>query len=226
MRDVNDLSEVELEVLRVNGRYLAEVVERFGLCPWAERARREGQVESRVFQQVSPDLFEPSLTALSDLARAPHIEVGLFLYPCLELGRLDFEHFVRRLRQLETERHEVGTEPFAMAAFHPDAQANLEDPERLIPFLRRSPYPSIQVVRMSALERVRGGDEGTAYWDFQLLGAPGIHKPSPIPMRERVARANLKTVLEVGVAAVDAAVGEVFADRDRTRARLTLPKRA
>jgi hypothetical protein len=226
MRFVSEPSELEREVLRVNGRYLDEVVERFGLCPWAERARREGQVESRVFQHNSAEIFEPSLAALSELARLDRVEVGLFLYPFLDLTRLDFEHFVRRLRTLETERHELGTEPFAMAAFHPDARAHLEDPERLIPFLRRSPYPTIQVVRLSALERVRGGDEGTAYWDLELLSGPEIRKPSPIPLRERIARANLNTVLEVGVPALEAAIGEVLADRDRTRARLTLLKRA
>jgi hypothetical protein len=226
MLGVNEPSELEREVLRVNGRYLDEVVERFGLCPWAERARREGQVETEVFQQDSAEIFEPSLAALSALSLLASVEVGLFLYPFLDLTRLDFEQFVRRLRALETERHELGTQPFAMAAFHPDAQAHLDDPERLIPFLRRSPYPTIQVVRLSALERVRGGNEGTAYWDLELLSAPAIHKPSPIPLRERIARANLKTVLEVGVPAFETAIGEVLADRDRTRARLLLLKRA
>jgi hypothetical protein len=80
------------------------------------------------------------------------------------------------------------------------------------------------VVRLSALARVRGA-EGTAYWDIQLLG-PKIHEPTAVPVRERVARANLKTVLEVGVAAFDAAVGDILADRDRTHARLSLAKRA
>jgi hypothetical protein len=224
MPSVTDITELEREVLRVNARYLDEVVERFGLCPWADRARREGQVSSWVFQQDSPEIFDASLAALSELARSPHVEVGLFLYPFLELARLDFEHFVRRLRVLETERHQVGTEPFAMAAFHPDAEPKLDDPERLIPYLRRSPYPTIQVIRLSALERVRGGEEGTAFWDLELLRTPGFHQPSPAPLRERIARANLKTVLEVGISAFQAAVGEVLADRDRTRPRLMLLK--
>lgn len=223
---MSGLSEVEREVLRVNGRYLSEVVERFRLCPWAERARRDGSVKTSIFQQNSPEIFEPSCSALSALDSASEIEVGLLLYPYLDLSRLDFEHFVRRLRTLEADRHEVGAELFAMAAFHPDAEPHLDDPERLIPYLRRSPYPTIQVVRLSTLERVRGGDEGTAYWDIQLLGSPGIHDPSPIPLRERIARANLKTVLEAGVPAFEAAFNDILADRDRTSARLGLAKRA
>jgi hypothetical protein len=226
MASVTDPGEVEREVLRVNERYLDEVVDRFSLCPWADRARREGQVKSWVFQDNSPEIFEPSLAALHALAELSHVEVGLFIYPLVGLSRLDFEQFVRRLRALESARHELGTEPFAMAAFHPDAEPYLDDPERLIPYLRRSPYPTIQVIRRSALERVRGGDEGTEYWDLDLIAAQGMRRPSPVPLRERVARANLKTVLEVGVGTVAAAVQAVLDDRDETHIRLTSPKRA
>ena len=66
----------------------------------------------------------------------------------------------------------VGESPFAMAAFHPDAAADLDDPERLIPFLRRTPDPTIQLVRQEALERVRGRHpQGTAFVDPQLFSA-------------------------------------------------------
>lgn len=223
---MSDPGEVEREVLRVNDRYLDEVVDRFSLCPWADRARREGQVKSWVFTQDSPEIFEPSLVALSDLAALPTVEVGLYLYPFVGLSRLEFEHFVRRLRALEGGRHELGTEPFAMAAFHPEAEPHLEDPERLIPYLRRSPYPTIQVIRRSALERVRGGEEGTQYWDLEHIASHGLRHPTPVPLRERVARANLKTVLEVGVGTVEAAVQAVLDDRDRTHVRLTSRKRS
>jgi hypothetical protein len=149
------------------------------------------------------------------------VEVALFLYPLLDLGRLDFEHFVRRLRTFDTDRHEVGSAPFAMAAFHPDAEPNLDDPERLVPFLRRSPYPTVQLVRRTALDRVRGrSDEGTAYWDLELLSSPSLQKPEPPPLRERIARANLATVLEVGVTAVEAVIRDILRDRDETRLRL------
>ena len=41
--------ELEQETLRLNGRYLDEVVERFVLCPWAASSRRDGQVAECVF---------------------------------------------------------------------------------------------------------------------------------------------------------------------------------
>ena len=221
MSDVSDADDIEREALRLNRRYLSEVVERFTLCPFAERSRREGQVKECVFQQESAEIFEPSLSGISALWPHEKVEVALFMYPLLNLGRLDFEHFVRRLRTFDTDRHEVGTAPFAMAAFHPDAEPRLEDPERLVPFLRRSPYPTIQLVRRTALDRVRGStDEGTAYWDLELLSSPWRQKPEPTPLRERIARANLATVLEVGVTAVEAVMKDIFRDRDETHQRL------
>jgi hypothetical protein len=220
-------SELEREVLRLNRRYLDEVVEAFALCPWALRARLDGQVSERVFTHESPDFFAESLSALGALAREIDVEIGLFIYPRLRLSRLDFEHFVRRLRTIDEERHPVGEVPLAMAAFHPDAEPDLEEPERLIPYLRRSPYPTIQVVRRTALDRVRGGtDEGTAYLDLSLVGSLDVHQPVSPPLRERIARANLATVKRVGKDTLEAAYVDILRDRDETEARLARGKGA
>jgi hypothetical protein len=220
-------TEFEREVLRLNRRYLDEVVEAFALCPWALRSRLDGQVSESVFIHESPEFFAESLDALSVLARNSNLEIGLFIYPRLRLSRLDFEHFVRRLRAHDEERHPLGEVPLAMAAFHPDAEPDLEDAERLIPYLRRSPYPTIQVVRRTALDRVRGGsDEGTAYLDLSLLTTLDMHRPAPPPLRERIARANLATVKRVGKDTVQAALVDIFRDRDETEARLARGKGA
>jgi hypothetical protein len=220
-------TELEREVLRLNRRYLDEVVEAFALCPWALRARLDGQVIERVFAHESPDFFAESLDALSALVERETLEIGLFIYPRLRLSRLDFEHFVRRLRAYDEERYPVGEVPIAMAAFHPDAEPDLEDAERLVPYLRRSPYPTIQVVRRTALERVRGGaDEGTAYLDPSLMASLDVHQPVSPPLRERIARANLATVKRVGKDTVEAALRDILRDRDETEARLADAKGA
>jgi hypothetical protein len=220
-------SELEREVLRLNRRYLDEVVERFALCPWALRARLDGQVRERVLVHDSPDFFAESLDELGELARDAVLEIGLFIYPRLRLSRLDFEHFVRRLRAFDEERHPAGEVPMAMAAFHPDAEPDLEEPERLVPYLRRSPYPTIQVVRRTALDRVRGGtDEGTAYLDLSLVASLDVHQPVSPPLRERIARANLATVKRVGKDTLEAAYVDILRDRDETEARLARGKGA
>jgi hypothetical protein len=226
---VNGAHDIELErqVLRLNRRYLDEVVEAFALCPWALRARLDGQVSERVFAHESPEFFAESLDALGALSERETIEVGLFIYPRLRLSRLEFEHFVRRLRALDEARYEVGEVPLAMAAFHPDAEPDLDDAERLIPYLRRSPYPTIQVVRRAALDRVRGGaDEGTAYLDLSLVASLDVHQPVSPPLRERIARANLATVRRVGKDTLEAAFRDILRDRDETEERLARDKRA
>jgi len=224
---VTPTDELEHETLRLNRRYLVEVVERFVLCPWARSARLDGHVAECVFQQESPDNFAPSLTTIDTLSERLEIEVALFIYPRLDLGRLDFEHFARGLRVLDAERYEPGQAPFAMAAFHPDATPQLDDPERLIPFLRRSPYPTLQVVRTSSLERVRGDEtEGTAFLDLDLLGMTGLTAPSGPTLRERIAKRNLDTVRAAGVENVEHVLADIFQDRDRTDERLQGRKRA
>lgn len=219
---------IERETLRLNRRYLSEVVERFVLCPWAASSRRDGHVGERVLQQKSPHDLASSLATIDEVAARAELEVVLFIYPCLDLGRLDFEHFARGLRAADADRHEVGASPFAMAAFHPDAAPQLDDPERLIPFLRRSPYPTLQLVRTAALERVRGGElEGTAFLDLERLGAAGLLSvPAPVSLRERIARKNHETVAAAGVASIESILADIFADRDRTDERLQGRKRA
>ena len=146
------------------GRYMVEVVEGFSLCPWAASARRAGSVVEHVILGENQADPQQSLALLASLAPERRTEIALFIYPDLALDRLAFEAFVRLLREQDAARHEVGTIPFAMAAFHPDARADLKDPERLIPFLRRTPDPTIQVVRRTALDRVRGhSPEGTSF---------------------------------------------------------------
>jgi hypothetical protein len=196
---------------------VVEVVERFGLCPWADRARREGRVTEVVFDQTNPDAFDPSLASMAQLATRSAIDVALFIYPCIALNRLDFEHFARRLRALDADRHPPGEIPFAMAAFHPDALPVLVNPDRLVPFLRRTPDPTLQLVRESTLTRVRGDAHGTSFYEPHLVN---VSSPPEPDIRERIARTNHEMVTRVGVETLEAVFADILRDRDETRARL------
>lgn len=213
--------ELRREALRVYERYAVEVVERFDLCPWAARARRDGHVTERVILGENPHDLRPSLAVLSELETLPEVEVALLLYPELPVDRLSFEAFARELRTRDGERHEFGNGPFVMAAFHPDAQADLDDPERLIPFLRRTPDPTLQLVRRDVLERVRGrSPQGTAFVDVTLLSPQALAREEPVTLRERIARANLATVLAEGVATFERAFEAIRRDRSESYARV------
>ncbi|HEX6763886.1 MAG TPA: DUF1415 family protein, partial [Polyangiaceae bacterium] len=197
----------------------------FGLCPWADRARREGHVTEMVFDQTSPDLFETSLARMRELEGQNHIDVALFIYPQIGLNRLDFEHFARRLRALDAERHLPERITFAIAAFHPDAEPVLDNPDRLVPYLRRTPDPTLQLVRESTLSRVRGELHGTSFYRPEVFArsATGNHS-DPSDVRERIARTNHETVVRLGVEALEAVFEDILRDRDATRERLARPE--
>jgi hypothetical protein len=212
------------EVLRIYERYAEEVVEHFDFCPWAARARRDGAVEARVLLAENHEDFSFSLAQIDALAARAHVSVGLLIYPRFSSGRLDFEHFLRRLRQADSERHPPGEIPFAMAAFHPHAEPQLDDPERLIPFIRRSPDPTIQLVRQRVLEAVRGEETaGTTVVDLWMMVPGGRTETETLGLRERISIANQRRVRDTGTAAVEAVLNDIAEDRARTYARLGLP---
>jgi hypothetical protein len=220
-RTVTDDSALRREALRVYRRYALEVVEGFDLCPWAAYARRDGRVAEHVILAENKADPQQSLMLLAALVGQPKIEIALFIYPDLELDRLGFESFVRQLRELDAARHAVGEIPFAMAAFHPDARADLGDADRLIPFLRRTPDPTIQMVRQTALDRVRGGaQEGTSFFDLSNIALLPMPQKEPISLRQRIAEANLETTREVGVERLETLLTNIRRDRDESYAKL------
>lgn len=209
------------EATRLHGRYLIEVVEHFGLCPWAVKARVANRLRTVVVLQTDEEQVEPSLAAMKPWASDTSIDVGFLLYPRLALERVAFDRFAARVRSAEIELHALGDAPFAMVAFHPEARPEVDDPERLIPFLRRTPDPCIQVVRVEVLNRVRGAaPEGTQFLDSSVLDAVASGAVAEPTVRERVSRANLETALSVGVEHMRQTMDSIRSDRDETYARL------
>jgi hypothetical protein len=205
-----------LEAERLHRRYLIEIVEECGLCPWAERARVGGRTRVAVLLDADDASVAPSIAAIDGWAVDDEVEIGFLVFPRLALPRVEFDRFVARLQQLDADRHPLGDAPFAMAAFHPQGEANVEDAERLIPFLRRTPDPCVQLVRMSALKRVRTGTpEGTQYVDMSVFD-PSVAEASPATLRERIARANLNTVRRMGVAELAGRIDAIHRDRARS----------
>ena len=218
---MTDDNALRREALRVYRRYALEVVERFDLCPWAAYARRDGRVAEHII--LAEKLLDPqqSLAQIAALVPDAKIEIALFIYPNLELDRLGFEGFVRAFREQDSARYPVGEIPFAMAAFHPDARVDLGDADRLIPFLRRTPDPTIQLVRQTALDRVRGNSqEGTSFFDLSNLAVLPLPQKEPLSLRQRIGEANLETAREVGAETLEAVLSDIRRDRDESYARL------
>ena len=191
------------EALRLNTRYLDEVVLAWDLCPWAGKAFAAGQVRQGVRLDAAPTP-EDVLPFLDACAAAPELAIGLLIFPRLVTRAAAFDEFADRVRRADhARRPDAATSPpaptFLIAAFHPGAPDAFTTPPQLVSFVRRTPDPTLQLVRASVLRRATG--EGPRVSDD-------------------VTRRNFETVTGRGPAALDAVLRDIRRDRDETYARL------
>lgn len=226
MVDRFDWQSLEREALRLHARYTAEVVEPLGLCPWAADARRDGRVSTHVDRSATPDITS-TLDHLQTLAAQSDIDVAFVVYPLLDLERLAFAHFVAEVREADAARYSVGETVFALADFHPNARADLASAERLVPFLRRTPDLTLQIVRRAALHAVRmTEDQGTSFVNVAELGIEAWlsqQAAAPPPLAARIAKNNLRTVTRMGTDALSQRFENILADRHASYFQLGLP---
>jgi hypothetical protein len=210
------------EAERLYGRYQREIVEACGLCPWALKSRTDGRFRTRVLLATDPRDKASVLAILDELDLEPRTEVAVLVFPRLPLGRLAFERFVGELRDADSPRHPIGCIPFVFAAFHPDASPDATDAERMIPFLRRTPDPTIQILRTDVLDRVRSSTpQGTQFIDMRSLEALDVDtKEEEVSLRQRIARTNLATVERIGIAEMTRRLDVIVADRKATYSEL------
>jgi hypothetical protein len=205
------------EVLRINQRYLDEIVEAFDICPYARPAVQAGAVERRVI------LDEDPLEVIAELEKNPATEIGLLIFPRFALDADAFDRFVNELRDRDKARRPP---PFAMAAFHPAGSFGTETPQRMIMFFRRSPDPTIQLVRFSALEAVKRGDRpgGKFLFDFSARGwAELSSRVDEKSVSERIGERNRETALREGLQRFEKIFAAIRADRDESYAKFGKP---
>jgi hypothetical protein len=203
------------EVLARNDRYVREFVEALHLCPYARQCRETGKLHRRVVRRR-----EDALAAIREVEAFPPetVEVALLIFPEEpvegEESARAFEAFCAGLREQMFAAHPEGA-PFYSVAFHPDLPRDLLDASRAVRFIRRSPDPTLQLVRASVLRSVRGeNDGGSRYVDVsQLSLEQAMALVSPITLAERIAEANLATLRREDPARVEALLSS-FRDRN------------
>jgi hypothetical protein len=219
-----DRDALRIEALRINRRYVLEVVEALGFCPWATAARLQGRVQTRIVFGREPEL-DTTLREIEALERVENTDIGLLVFPEASCDRIAFQHFAAKLRERYEQQRRQRPEAFALADFHPAAEPDTSSPARLVPFIRRSPDPTLQLVRHSVLAAARRGEsEGTRFLDaatLSRLDLVELSAPSE-PLHARIARANLGSVLRLGVEQVTAVLDDIARDRDHSYARLGL----
>lgn len=200
---------------RLHDRYVIEVVEALSVCPWAERSRLDGRTRQAVVVSTEPSIAE-GLVAIDSLISDDRLEVGFLIFPRFDVGRVEFERFVAELRRADAARVGLSGPSMAMAAFHYDADPDVRSASRLVPFMRRSPDPTVQLIRRTILDELRGpGDHGTAFVDPRTTDLRALLevKKKP-PLHERIAGMNAEKVRELGVEHFEALFAAIRADRD------------
>ncbi len=194
-----------------NDRYVREFIEALTLCPYAKRTRESGRLHRVVLLEEggapgTPE-FEAAAAALdrafAQIERLPEdsVEVALVILPALAptLARgVDaaraFEALLAAARSLMQARHPNGDTPFYCVPFHPDFAADISDEHRAVRFIRRSPDPTVQLVRASVLRAVRGSGS-MEYVDTSGLSAAELMAvAAPVSVSDRIAQANLRTL--------------------------------
>ncbi|MGZ3416452.1 MAG: DUF1415 family protein [Polyangiales bacterium] len=207
--------------IRLFRKYVDAFVEPYGICPWSAPARRGGHVREVVLLDRTPAM-SPTLAAIEALATDPEIEIGILIFPRVELDRPTWARFVADVRTADSEKRDRAV-PFAMAEFHPEAPPVLAPSGAFVSFLRRTPDPTIQLVRRTALDRVRGDeDHGSAYFDpamiEQLLEKQLVAKKPRL--HDRVESHNRRAVSEAGLAKIATLLDALKHERDATYAAL------
>ena len=193
------------EARRIHDRYQREVVETFVLCPFASKAREDG-ASTQVFVLESQPTIERVLPEVRMLAHDDAIEVAFIVFPRWTIERRALSHFVEAVRSAH--QAEPSGLVMTMEGFHPDAAADTSTAGALVPFLRRTADPTIQLTRLSVLERVRASTGGTTkYIDPNSIDlASLLAAPPERSLHQRISDANFKTVCTHGAAAHRACV--------------------
>jgi hypothetical protein len=204
----------DLQALARNDRYLREFVEALRMCPYAQACRESGKLQRRVLHSR-----EEALPAIREIEALPpeSVEVALLIFPFEpgedEASARAFSAFAADLRDRMFAMH-GGAPPFYSVAFHPALPRDLLDASRAVQLVRRSPDPTVQLVRASVLRSVRGqNDGGSRFVDTRKLSLEqAMALVSPLTLAERIARANLETLRREGPERIEALLASFRGD--------------
>ena len=196
------------EVRRILDRYLIEVVENYDLCPWARTSRLGGDLAIEIL--YGAPTLEDWVAAAQRALAAPETKVAMVVAPELEITARG----LHSIRNDVTSRVGVA----GIADFHPDAELELASPPRLVPFLRRSPDPMLQLVPLALLDSVRAAHSASRRRQAEILGGMAT---SQADVADKIAAANHVTVSEHQTAII-ATFAAIAADRRTSYARVGL----
>lgn len=166
------------KVLDDTAAWQIQLVEAFGICPFARQCREEGRLWRQVVTAPDGRLDVALTEAIAALHHTPGPrdrpwEVALLLCPTGDEDAITFERLVRQTAdRAEAQVRAAGIEPqFHVVAFHPAMHFAADDPQKLLGFWRRSPWPTAQLVHVATLNRLRDVRPPVRYVDPDDLAA-------------------------------------------------------
>lgn len=211
---------VEREALRVNDRYLHEVIEAYAFCPYARPGREAGQTRRLVHFADDPSL-DPLVSRMVETV-ASGVSVTQVILPLLDISPADFTALCARLTALGHER--LGGPPtLAFAPLHPELPFG-DSAHALIPLFRRAPDPTIQWVRLDGLESIyagRGGDD-VYLPETEILAYLAAHASPRPSLYDRIASTNAAMARRLGVPHVVELLAAIARDARQSYARIIL----
>jgi hypothetical protein len=179
------------------------------VCPFAETALKGGHVARRVILDGDDAArARAARVAIDELARDAAIEVALLIFPTVEMSASAFDAWCAPLRAADP--------AFVAAVFHPETPYDLATPAQAVGFFRRAPDPTLQLVRVSTLDAVRGSS-GKFMFDFSPAAWAELKKREHrLPTSERIARDNQALALRQGISTLQAIYDDIAADRKRS----------
>ncbi len=222
----------------LHDRYLHEVVEAFGLCPFARRCREQGRVARPLFYAeagaefgVAPTHVAEQLATVSRAQADLEVVLLTFVLPAdpehlwHDVDR--FEDVVRAVRSAYEARG-ADDARYYMVGFHPKltgpAGPRPLTADGLVPWLRRTPDPVIQCIRADLLDQVRRQAQAVATAKFlaemeklgpeyRMLAASAIQ--SDPELSADIARHNFANVGSGdGRAALDRSIAAILVARN------------
>lgn len=211
---------IEEEALRLNDRYLIDVIERYAFCPFAKEGRAAGQTSRSVLIADSPSV-EPFLRTMREVA-ASGVAVAQVILPLADVDPVQFSRFCIDLTA-EGHARMGGDSVLALAPLHPELSFG-ETALAMVPLFRRAPDPTIQWVRLDALESIYAGrssddryvssDNVLEYLEKHPKGEPSLY--------DRIAETNAVMARRLGISHVVDLLSEIAAEGRERYARILL----
>lgn len=152
-----DATDATDAALARNDRYLREFIEDLAICPYARACRETGRLHREVLLHTEPQ-SDALVARILDLSRGTvdDFEVALLILPGLRMSAWDFDRFVRGVQRTYQKQRTEDMGTLFVVAFHPEFDMRLDNPDVAVRFMRRSPDPTIQLVRPEAISRLCG----------------------------------------------------------------------